>query len=71
MLDRKLQLLAEYADFHVNINSVLDSAIRHPDDALEVTRRALRYGLATTVGIIHDSSGQLRALSATRRGIFQ
>ena len=42
-----------------------------PEDALEVTERALSYGLASTVGVIHDGSGQLRALSAPQRRIFQ
>src|SRR5919206_1939598 len=33
VLDRKLEWLAEYADFDVTINSVLGSEIRQPDDA--------------------------------------
>ncbi|MGH9482247.1 MAG: radical SAM protein, partial [Terriglobales bacterium] len=33
VLDKKLQTLAEHAEFGVNINSVLGSAIRNPDDA--------------------------------------
>ena len=71
VLDKKLQLLAEHADFHVNINSVLGSAIRRPEDALEVTRRAMSYGLAGTVGVIHDGSGQLRPLSVPQQRIFK
>src|SRR5450631_4655372 len=34
VLDRKLQLLAEHADFHVNINSVVGGGVSHPLDAL-------------------------------------
>ena len=34
VLDRKLQLLAEHAEFGVNINSVLGSSIQNPEDAL-------------------------------------
>ena len=34
VLDRKLQLLAEHAEFHVNINSVVGSGVSHPQDAL-------------------------------------
>src|SRR5450755_4009037 len=34
VLDKKLQLLAEHADFHVNINSVVGGGIAHPQDAL-------------------------------------
>ena len=40
VLDRKLQVLAEHADFHVNINSVVGGGIRNPQDALVVGRRA-------------------------------
>ena len=34
VLDKKLQYLAEYADFKVNINSVLGSGVSCPSDAL-------------------------------------
>ncbi|HET8549458.1 MAG TPA: radical SAM protein, partial [Bryobacteraceae bacterium] len=54
VLDKKLQLLAEHALFHVNINSVLGGGIRHPEDALVVGRRAIELGFTATVGIIHD-----------------
>src|ERR1700682_2759888 len=58
VLDKKLEILAEYAEFHVNINSVLGSPVRNPEDALAVARRALELNLTTTVGIIHDGDGQ-------------
>src|ERR1700744_3143103 len=54
VLDKKLQLLAEHADFHVNINSVVGSGITHPQDALTIGRRALDLGFSSTIGIIHD-----------------
>ena len=38
VLDKKLQMLAEHAEFHVNINSVVGGGIRNPDDALVVAR---------------------------------
>ncbi len=41
VLDQKLVLLAEHAEFQVNINSVLGSGVKNPDDALTVARRAL------------------------------
>src|SRR5882672_4279791 len=41
VLDRKLELLAEHADFHVNINSVVGSGIRYPQDALTIGKRAV------------------------------
>lgn len=71
VLDQKLELLAEHADFHVNINSVLGSGIHHPDDALAVARRALQLGFSSTVGIIHDGNGQLQPLGPHEREIFE
>src|SRR5664279_6281416 len=62
VLDKKLQMLAEYADFHVNINSVVGGGIRNPQDAMTVSQRALELGFTSTIGIIHDGSGQLKPL---------
>jgi MoaA/NifB/PqqE/SkfB family radical SAM enzyme len=70
VLDRKLQLLAEHADFHVNINSVVGGGIRDPHDALTVGRRALELGFTSTIGIIHDGDGQLQPLSPEEREIY-
>ncbi|MGH9466572.1 MAG: radical SAM protein [Terriglobales bacterium] len=71
VLDKKLELLAEHARFSVNINSVLGSGIRHPEDALTIAQRAVEFGFATTVGIIHDSHGQLRPLDAPELAIYE
>ena len=71
VLDKKLAMLAEHAEFHVNINSVLGADVERPEEALEVAQRAQAYGLATTVGIIHDGSGQLKPLSPGRKKIFE
>src|SRR5207245_11745702 len=57
VLDKKLELLAEHAEFHVNINSVVGSGIRQPQDALTIGKRALALGFSSTIGIIHDGSG--------------
>jgi len=70
VLDKKLQLLAEHADFHVNINSVVGGGIRNPQDALTVGRRALELGFTSTVGIIHDGDGQLRPLAEQERAVY-
>ena len=70
VLDKKLQLLAEHADFHVNINSVLGGGIRNPEDALVVGKRAMELGFTSTVGIIHDGDGQLRPLRSAEREVF-
>src|SRR5437660_8671411 len=71
VLDKKLQLLAEHADFHVNINSVVGSGIAHPQDALVIGKRALELGFSSTVGIIHDGVGQLQPLGAQERRVYQ
>src|SRR6266704_1679983 len=63
VLDQKLVLLSEYAEFQVNINSVLGCGIRFPEDALKVARRALELGFTSTIGVLHDGNGQLKALS--------
>ncbi len=70
VLDKKLQILAEHADFHININSVLGGGIRTPEDALVVGRRAMELGFTSTVGIIHDGDGQLRPLAPREREVF-
>jgi MoaA/NifB/PqqE/SkfB family radical SAM enzyme len=70
VLDKKLQLLAEHADFHVNINSVVGSGITHPQDALSIGKRAVELGFSSTIGIIHDGSGQLQPLGEEERRIY-
>jgi len=70
VLDKKLQILAEHAEFHVNINSVVGGGIHDPKDALVVGRRALELGFSATVGIIHDGDGQLRPLGDTERAVY-
>jgi MoaA/NifB/PqqE/SkfB family radical SAM enzyme len=70
VLDKKLQLLSEHAEFHVNINSVVGGGIRNPNDALIIGRRALELGFTSTVGIIHDGTGQLRPLSERERAVY-
>ena len=71
VLDQKLELLAQHAIFQVNINSVLGSGINNPEDALVVAHRAVALGFTSTVGIIHDSNGQLRPLKPRETEIFE
>jgi MoaA/NifB/PqqE/SkfB family radical SAM enzyme len=71
VLDQKLALLAEHAEFQVNINSVLGSGVRNPEDALAVARRAQHLGFTSTVGILHDGNGQLQPLGTREREIFE
>jgi MoaA/NifB/PqqE/SkfB family radical SAM enzyme len=70
LLDRKLQWLAEGATFDVNINSVVGGGTRNPEDARTIFLRARELGFSTSIGIIHDGSGQLKALDGDARRVF-
>ncbi|MCI0415814.1 radical SAM protein [bacterium] len=71
VLDKKLQWLSTYAEFHVNINSVVGSSIKNPQDAVKVAHRAVELGLTSTVGIIHDGEGQLKPLQPEHLAAYQ
>lgn len=70
-LDSRLEMLAQHAVFQVNINSVLGSAVKNPEDALTIAHRAVALGFTSTVGIIHDHNGQLKPLSPRQTEIFE
>src|SRR5499427_6685265 len=70
-LDSRLAWLSEHAIFQVNINSVLGSGVKNPEDALTIAHRAVQLGFTSTVGIIHDGMGQLKALSGRQIEIFE
>jgi MoaA/NifB/PqqE/SkfB family radical SAM enzyme len=70
VLDKKLQLLAEHADFHVNINSVVGGGVCNPQDALTIGKRAVELGFTSTIGIIHDGSGQLQPLNDDEKRVY-
>jgi len=70
VLDKKLALLAEHADFHVNINSVVGGGVKNPQDALTIGRRAMALGFSSTIGIIHDGDGQLQPLTKEERAVY-
>ena len=70
VLDKKLQMLADFAEFHVNINSVVGGGIRDPHDALVVGKRALELGFESTIGIIHDGDGQLKPLKPEEASVY-
>ncbi len=70
VLDKKLENLAEHADFHVNINSVVGGGVSNPQDALVIGKRALDLGFSSTVGIIHDGEGQLQPLHDEERRVY-
>jgi MoaA/NifB/PqqE/SkfB family radical SAM enzyme len=69
-LDKRLEMLAEYAEFHVNINSVVGGGIKNPNDALVIGRRALELGFESTIGIIHDGDGQLKPLKPDEARVY-
>ena len=69
VLDRKLELLAEHAHFDVNINTVVGNGIGQPADALVIATRARELGFGTSVGVIHDSAGQIVPLDAERQRV--
>ncbi len=70
VLDKKLQMLAEHAEFHVNINSVVGGGFRDPNDALVIGNRAIELGFTSTIGIIHDGSGQLKPLQPEEARVY-
>jgi len=71
VLDRKLEWLAEHADFDVTINSVLGTGIRQPEDAYQIAARARELGFHSTLGILHDGSGQLEPLSPSHTSVYE
>src|SRR5690349_25104880 len=70
VLDKKLQHLRDHATFDVNINSVLGGGIKNPEDARTINKRARELGFTTSIGIIHDGLGQLKALGPVEREIY-
>ena len=70
LLDKKLQHLKAYAAFDVNINSVLGGGIKNPEDARTINTRARQLGFSTSIGIIHDGTGRLKALGTAERTVF-
>lgn len=71
VLDKKLQWLSEHAEFHVNINSVIGAGVKNQWDAVTIGKRAVELGFTSTVGIIHDGTGQLRPLDAEAQKVFR
>src|SRR5947207_14974577 len=71
VLDKKLQYLAELADFAVNINSVIGGGIRNPEDAEVITRRAVDLGFASSLGIIHDGKGSVKPLNHREERVYR
>src|SRR5215831_18300472 len=71
VLDKKLQYLADFAEFAVNINSVIGGGIRNPEDAEAVTNRALAFGFSSSLGIIHDHTGAVKPLTRREESVYR
>jgi MoaA/NifB/PqqE/SkfB family radical SAM enzyme len=71
VLDKKLEMLAQHAEFHVNINSVVGGGFRDPNDALVIGKRAIGLGFTSTIGIIHDGDGQLKPLKPNEAKVYR
>ena len=70
VLDRKLEWLAEHAQFDVTINSVFGSEVRRAEDAFDIAVRTRSLGFTSTVGVLHDGEGQLSPLDSEQRGVY-
>src|SRR5206468_10380460 len=71
VLDKKLEYLADFAEFAVNINSVIGGGIRNPEDAEVITKRAVELGFANSLGIIHDGSGAVKPLNRREERVYR
>jgi MoaA/NifB/PqqE/SkfB family radical SAM enzyme len=71
VLDKKLEYLANFAEFSVNINSVIGGGIQKPEDALTITHRAVELGFASSLGIIHDGSGSMKPLTRREERVYR
>lgn len=71
ILQPKLELLAKHALFDVNINTVIGSGVKHPEDSLAISKMAVKLGFSFTFGIIHDGLGQLTPLNPAEKMIYE
>lgn len=71
VLERKLEWLATYAEFGVTVNSVLGAGVGGPEDAFAIGARARSLGFHSTVGFLHDPSGQLKPLAPEHENVYR
>lgn len=71
VLDKKLQWLAQYAEFPVHIHSVVGAGTAEPEDALIIAKRATQLGLGSSAGIVHDPTGRIQPLDARSRSVLE
>ena len=70
VLDKKLQMLAEHAEFPREHQLGCGGGPKDPNDALVIGRRALELGFESTIGIIHDGDGQLKPLKDDEAKVY-
>lgn len=70
-VERKLELLAEHADFRVNINSVLGISDERTRDVVTVAETAARHGFFHSVGVLHDDHGAVKPLSPMQMAAYR
>jgi len=70
-VERKLELLARYAEFRVNINSVLGISDERTVDVVTVAETAAKYGFFHSVGVLHDGSGAVKPLSPVQMAAYR
>ncbi len=71
VLDKKLQMLAEHAEFAVHIHSVVGAGTTQPEDALAIARRAHTLGLGSSAGIVHDPTGRIQPLDERSKQVLE
>ena len=71
VLDRQLVLLSRSAEFGVNINAVIGTGIKNPEDSLTVARRARELGFSTSLGIVHDGKGRMKPLGQREQRVYR
>jgi len=69
-VERKLELLARYAQFKVNINSVLGVSDERTNDVLTIAQRATHYHFYHSIGVVHDGNGILKPLTDKQRAMY-
>ena len=70
-VEGRLKLLAEYAKFNVNVNSVLGVTGERTQDVVTIAETAAKYGFQHSVGVLHDHSGALKALSDAQMAAYK
>lgn len=71
LVDRRLESLATFALFDVNVNAVLGGGSGRAEDVRAIGARARALGFSMSVGVIHDAAGVLKPLSAAERAVWE